>query len=131
MLIGGLCSGCLWMSLTCGSQCFANLLYRYFYGGHIACDLEAFFHISAILVQFFCVALIAFHLERLVVRTNFSGPAADWKPRSAAILVALVWTACIAVTYILSLWSPIYLMSAGTHTHTPISRTLCTSDLQR
>jgi len=59
ILIGALCSGCLWMSLTCGSQCLANLVHNYFYGGDIACKLEAFFHVSAILVQFFSVAAIS------------------------------------------------------------------------
>jgi hypothetical protein len=100
ILIGGLCSGCLLMSLTCGSQCLASLIYRYFYGGNIACQMEAFFHISAILVQFFSVALIAVRSYYAVVKgVNMSLRTAMW-------LCAGVWALCVLVTYLLSLISP-------------------------
>src|SRR5579864_4914713 len=52
VLVANLCLGCIWMSLTCGSQCLVSAVHRYFWGGDWACSLEAFFHISAILVQF-------------------------------------------------------------------------------
>lgn len=52
----GLCLGCIFMSVTCGIQCLANLINGgQFYGGDVACQLEATFHISSILVHYFAV----------------------------------------------------------------------------
>ena len=109
ILIFGLCSGCLWMSVTCGSQCLANVIYGYFVGGRIACKLEAIAHVSAILVQFFCVSLIAMRSYLEIVH-NYK-----LSIRVSVIAVISVWMVCIVTTCCLSLVSPIYLMSAGTY----------------
>jgi hypothetical protein len=109
ILIGGLCSGCLWMSLTCGTQCLLSVLHGYFYGGDLACQLEALAHVSAILVQFFCVSAIAIRSYLLVVHSY------NMSKNMALIFVVIIWVICIVVTGLLSLVSPIYLMTAGTY----------------
>lgn len=109
VLIAGLCSGCLWMSITCGSQCLVSVIHHYFYGSDIACQLEAFFHVSAILVQFFMVTTIALRSYLAVVRQYTISLSLSYG------LVLSIWITCVLVTYLLSLVSPIYLMTAGTY----------------
>ncbi|AYV86228.1 MAG: hypothetical protein Solumvirus2_35 [Solumvirus sp.] len=109
IFIMGLCSGCLWMSITCGSQCLASVISQYFFGGYINCQLEAFFHVSAILVQFFCVSLIAIrNYVNIVKRSEIS-------LNTSILIVILIWIKCIIVTVALSKVSSIYLMTAGTY----------------
>jgi len=108
-LMGGLASACLWMSATCGSQCLVSLIYKYFYGGTIACKLEAFFHISAILAQFLHVTAISGRAYLVVVKRY------TMTVKQARGVVVAIWSLCIAITYGLSYVSPIYLMSAGTY----------------
>jgi hypothetical protein len=109
ILVAGLCSGCLWMSLTCGTQCLISWVVDCFFGGALACQLEAFFHVSAILTQFFCVAAIAVRAYILVVHGY------NLSLRQAGVLVGVIWFVCTVTTILLSLVSPIYLMSAGTY----------------
>lgn len=67
----GLCSGCIFMSITCGFQCLLNLIHDgHFYGGQLACQLEATFHISSILVQFFSTACIGIAHYLAVVKLS-------------------------------------------------------------
>ncbi len=115
VLIAGLCSGCIWMSLTCGSQCLVSVIHGYFYGRALACELEAFFHVSAILVQFGCVTLISL---RGYWSLRFRGTSLNsWvMPVSVAKqAVGLVWLVAVGGTFGLGQVSPIYLMSAGTY----------------
>lgn len=111
ILIGGLCSACLWMSITCGSQCLISVIHGYFYGGPLACKLEAFFHISAILTQFFFDAAIAIRSYFVVMCHPRKVLPISW----AWGIVILIWMICLGVTYSLSIVSDIYLMSAGTY----------------
>lgn len=65
----GLCLGCIFMSVTCGIQCLLNLIHDgQFYGGDLACQLEATFHISSILVQFMSTACIGMAHYLVVVK---------------------------------------------------------------
>lgn len=105
VLIGSLCFACFWMSATCGSQCLVSLIYDYFYGGEIACQLEAFFHISAIVAQFFHVTGIAIHGKIILLTRN-----RPISVRHTTYIVIGIWAMCTIVTYLLSLISPIYLM---------------------
>src|SRR5689334_18938995 len=69
ILIGGLLSGCALMSVPCATQCFLNLVSRTntFQYGRLACQLEAMFHVSSIMVQFFCVSLIGWRSYMAVI----------------------------------------------------------------
>lgn len=109
IFVGGLLTGCIEMSATCGTQCLLSVIHDYFWGGPLACELEAFFHVSAILVQFFCVTAIG---VRGVLQVRFG---INIPNNIALLIVGLIWIVCIVVTYMLSFWSPIYLMSAGTY----------------
>ncbi len=111
ILIGGLLSGCALMSVTCASQCFLNLISgtNSFQYGEWACKLEAFFHVSSIMVQFFCVALIAWRNHRIVAHSK------DISPKTAFGMVAGVWFISEVGTFSLGLISPIYLMPTGAY----------------
>jgi hypothetical protein len=80
-----------------------------FYGQGGACWLEAFFHVSGILVQFACVVAIGVR-NAYTTRSlrHVSVSCAGWT-------VGGIWVVCTGVTALLSLISPIYLMSAGTY----------------
>ncbi len=110
LFVGSLCSGCAMLSFTCGTQCLINRIFNRFYGGDIACQMEAIFHISSVLVEFFSVALMtwAYSVTILHPQKQISNKWA-WK------CIAVVWILCITVTSLGSLFSPIYLMSAGTY----------------
>lgn len=109
ILIAGLCSGCLLMSITCGTQCLVNVVHGKFYGGPTACQIEAIAHVSSILTQFFCVAGIALRSYLLVVRKY------DLSVSTASKCTFAVWFLCCLLTGLFSLFSPIYLMSNGTY----------------
>jgi len=109
ILISGLCSGCLLMSVTCGTQCLLSMIHGRFYGGDLACQIEAIAHVSSILTQFFCVAGIAIRSYLLVVRKY------DLATSLALKITVSVWVVCIVLTGLFSLFSPIYLMSNGTY----------------
>jgi len=109
ILIAGLCSGCLLMSITCGTQCLVNVIYGKFYGGELACQIEAIAHVSSILTQFFCVAGIALRSYLLVVRKY------DLPVKVACWCTVTIWSLCCLLTGLFSLFSPIYLMSNGTY----------------
>ncbi len=109
ILVCGLSSGCLTMSITCGTQCLLNVVAGRFYGGDIACQLEAIAHISAVLTEFFCVMSISINMHLAMVHN------APIQQKTAFLLVIMIWIICIVVTGLASLFSPIYLMSAGTY----------------
>lgn len=50
-----LCLGCFCMSAACATQCFLNMIdgKGYFSWGETACVMEAFWHVSSIMLQFF------------------------------------------------------------------------------
>lgn len=105
----GLASGCLTMSVTCSIQCLLNITSQRFYGGVIACKVEAIAHISAIVTEFVCVALISINMY---AETSLKKKA---KHSTIFAIVVIVWILCTAITCLLSIISPIYLMSAGTY----------------
>jgi len=111
--IGGVCSGCVMLSITCGVQCLTNSAMNMFYGEDPACQIEAIAHVSSILTQFFNVTLMALAFWDIVV----------WHHNKKPILTDViafrttigVWIVCVLITGLLSLDSPIYLVSAGTY----------------
>ncbi len=103
----GLASGCLTMSLTCGTQCIVNMIGQRFVGGEIACQLEAIAHVSAILTEFFCSTCVSLWTVSMTM-TNRTIDGVK-----ALQIVIAIWILCIIVTGLASLVSPIYLMSAG------------------
>jgi len=108
IFVAGLASGCLTMSITCGTQCLVNVIAGRFYGGETACQIEAIAHVSAILTEFFCVSAISLCAYLRILKRDVSR-------RLAIQLVAVIWLVCCFVTGLASLVSPIYLMSAGTY----------------
>ncbi len=109
IFVCGLASGCLTMSLTCGTQCLLNLIANRFYGGEIACQIEAIAHISSVLTEFFCVMALGICTYYRVVHQK------TIEQVTALKIVILIWVTCTIFTLITSLFSPIYLMSAGTY----------------
>jgi hypothetical protein len=109
VMISGLCSGCLFHSLTCGTQCLLSMIHGRFYGGELACQFQAIAHISSILTQFFCVAGIAVCSYLLIVRNR------DLEIKLAFKITVSIWVTCTVLTGLFSLFSPIYLMSNGTY----------------
>jgi len=109
VIVCGLCSACLILSITCGTQCLVNVFHKRFYGGELACQIEAIAHVSSILTQFFCVAALAIRSYLVVVRKY------DLPPRLAAKITAFIWVFCTVMTGLFSLVSPIYLMSNGAY----------------
>ncbi len=109
VFVAGLASGCLTLSLTCGGQCFVNLIAERFHGGVVACQIEAIAHISSILTEFVCVMAISIcaYLAN-VIKYELSIIA-------AVRIVIAIWFTCTIVTGLASLVSNTYLMSAGTY----------------
>ncbi len=105
----GLCTGCIWMSTTCGMQCFLSALHAQFYGGEIACIIESFFHVSSILVQFFSVSALSIRNYMSVVTHYHMTVRLSW------MILICIWAICLIVTFSLSFISPMYLMTAGTY----------------
>lgn len=104
VLIVGFLSACIMLSGTCGSQCLASLIYGSFYDGPMACWLEAFFHISSILCQFWCMAFLSLrNYSTIVSNVNVT-------IEKAVNVIVLLWCICLIVTFILSYVSSIYLM---------------------
>ena len=107
IFIGGLCTGIIYMAISCGSQCLINVIANRFYGNEIACKLEALFHVSSILVQFFSAAMIAIPtLLKIGWDYNMSN-------RTAMAIMIFMWMSCITITVSLMIVSPIYLMANG------------------
>lgn len=105
----GLCSGDFFMSIPCATQCLLNLIggHNRFEHGTRACSLEAFFHVSAIMVQFISIALIAFRTFcAVVLRKDFSNSTAWFS-------LGVMWIICEMTTYTVGSSSDIYLMPAG------------------
>lgn len=55
IFVAGIAFGCAILGLSCGSQCFANLIAKRFIGADAACIVESSVHISSIVIEFFCV----------------------------------------------------------------------------
>lgn len=108
ILTCGLASGCLLMSVFCGMQCLLSMLDGIFYGGVTACKIEAIAHIAAIQTEFACVTALFLNMYFSIVRKKYMSH------KFAIILVSVIWIVAVSVTCLLSLVSPIYLMSNGT-----------------
>lgn len=106
-----LCLGCLLMGIPCASQCAINLLSGTlsFQFGQRACWWEAFFHLEAIQMQFFGVALVAcYHYLNIVRRKAMSSLWA-----LAVTLFVIVF--CAIGTYLMGTISQVQLMPAGAY----------------
>lgn len=103
--------GCLLMGLPCATQCFINRVNdeNRFEFGWTACWWEAYFHLAAIQMQFFGVALVAgHHYFSVVWRKSLS---VSW-----AILISLsVFVCCAGGTYAMGTISEVVLMPAGAY----------------
>lgn len=106
-----LASGCLMMSLPCATQCLFNWVssgqhYQY---GAFACYLEAYFHVSAIMVQFLSIMMIAWNSYQCSVRRQVI-------PMHKAIgMVFVIWVGEALGTVMTSTYSEIVLMPAGAY----------------
>jgi hypothetical protein len=109
IFVAGLCFGGVFFSLTCGSQCIVNVVHGYFYGGSIACWLEAWFHVSGILMQFFCVTLMGIRNYLTILRRYTMSVS------QAVVAVVFVGVTCFAVTFALATVSKLYLVMNGTY----------------
>jgi hypothetical protein len=107
IFVANLCSGMAFMSTTCGSQCFANVVHGYFVGGVPFCYIEAYAHVTSIPVQFLSVAAIGLnnmvHLRSGLRHSPIS-------PHDAMKISAGIWAFCAAIVLVFSFISPIYLM---------------------
>jgi hypothetical protein len=108
-------SGCAQMSIPCAMQCLINWGHGTgsFYGAGMisneaACFIEAFAHVSAIMVQFFGVALIAIRNYLLICHKKVIGNGA------AVIIFIMAWIVGLSGTLVIGFYSKIYLMPAGT-----------------
>lgn len=109
----GLCTGCFNMSIPCATQCSINWASgtSTFQHGWIACEDEAFFHVSAIMVQFLSVTAIAVRNYCAVVWS----PRLDISVKMAWLILSFIWIAGEGITYALSTISEAYLMPAGAY----------------
>lgn len=105
----GLSTGCLSMSITCGTQCLANAIGNKFIGYDKACNLEAIAHISSILTEFFNVAFISINMYYSVVKKK------EIQQNTSFKIIIAIWLICTISTCLASLEGKIYLMSAGTY----------------
>lgn len=112
IFLGSYSLACIVMSITCGIQCSLGLWNNtVFYGGDTACGIEAYFHISSILAQFFSVTAMCM---RNYIETCWPIHY-HVKNVHAYISCTIIWVICITVTLSLSTVSPIYLMSNGVY----------------
>lgn len=107
----GLASGCLMMSAPCATQCLLNFIaynqsYQY---GNVACYFEAYFHVSAIMVQFFSIMMIAWSSFEAAVRRKIINN------QLAAALLFIIWVTESIGTAITSQYSAAILMPAGAY----------------
>lgn len=111
IFIISLSSGCLMMSLPCATQCLFNWIstgqhYQY---GSFACYMEAFFHVSAIMVQFLSIMMIAWNNYKLAVKNEIV-------PTHYAIAIMFViWMTESLGTVITGTFSEAILMPAGAY----------------
>lgn len=109
ILLVVLCSGCIWMSTTCLMQCTVSVAAGYFFGGAVACTIEAFFHVSGILVQFFSVGGLSLRNYFSIVHEK------ELSVRAAAGCGVAIWILSVVGTVLTGIYSDYYLMSAGTY----------------
>lgn len=107
----GHASGCAMMSVPCATQCAINWASgtNRFQRGWIACEIEAFAHVSAIMVQFFSITMIALRNYLSVVHRH------NMSVRVAWIIVLGMWTVGETVTYGFASISDVVLMPAGAY----------------
>jgi hypothetical protein len=78
-----------------------------FANGVLACNIEAIFHFSGILLQFFSIALGGWRNYKAVVYGK------TMSQRTAVTLIAIAMAISVGGTVLTSQYSPIYLMPAG------------------
>lgn len=111
ILTVGLVLGCASMSFPCGTQCMLNLArnWGYWSWGAIACSLEAFFHVTAIQMQWFFVTLVAAHGYMAVKYQR----ALSTRNSYIAVVVTTLFSG--VGTYVTSTQSMYFLMPAGAY----------------
>lgn len=109
IFIVGLAFSCITMSISCAIQCLLSLITGKFYGGTIACQIEAIVHVSTIINEFFCVTALTLSYYFTIVKQRTMN---EWM---AIKIIFGLWLCSTIMTGLLSLVSPIYLMSAGTY----------------
>ena len=109
IIVCGLLFACTCMSLNCGTQCVLNIHFDRFYGGTLACEIEAIAHVSSILTEFWCVMFLSVNMYCIVICKN------EVSNKMAFLIVCGIVVISLAVTCLLGLVSPIYLVSAGTY----------------
>jgi hypothetical protein len=115
IFIGGLLFGCITMSIPCATQCLLNWVAdenRFTYGV-MACNIEAYFHVSAICFQFFSVALIAWSYHNTII-SSFTKQIQITRKQALFILFVCLVLSYI-ITYIIGLYSNIILLPTGTY----------------
>ncbi len=75
----------------------------------MACDLEAFFHVSAIMLQFFSNMLIAWRSYHSVIQQK------TLSPTTAFLMSLAAWLFSCIGTFITGRFSTIYLLPAGSY----------------
>ncbi|AYV78482.1 MAG: hypothetical protein Edafosvirus15_3 [Edafosvirus sp.] len=118
IFIAGLAFGCLTMSIPCATECVLCWYWgqNRFQYGKIACQLEAYFHVSAILFQFFSVGLIAWSYHSKIIRSKNNTAEFEEKSLMKAYLVLFAsWITSYLGIFILGLYSNILLLDAGVY----------------
>src|SRR5207247_8464719 len=105
-----------------------NLIHGSFYGSEPACQAEAIWHVSSVMIEFGSVAFMTFvfadqvnHNVASVSNLVLGVHQAQAYPRElitnrrAFQLIACLWFSCILLVVLLSFISRIYLISAGTY----------------
>jgi hypothetical protein len=111
IFIAGLSSGCLVMSGACATQCalnYSSSRHRYQYEG-VACYFEAYFHVSAIIVQFMNIMMIAWSSYASVINRKSISTTV------AAVWVIMIWMSEALGVAVLSRFSKVILMPDGAY----------------
>lgn len=116
----GLLLGCLLMSVPCATQCFLNLVRQRnrFEYGMTACKFEAYFHVIAIIDQFWSnlsIAVIplvsAYRISKGVIREGQTRVRIS----HAIAGVLLIWGMSILGTLVAAFWSRVELQETGAY----------------
>ncbi len=108
---GALLSGCWIMSVPCATQCLLDLIFdrNTTSFGEVACKLEAYFHIVAIITQFYSNALIAGVPLFTIVTMR------DVRPVAMIQLVGLIWIGSTFLTLLSTIGTRMSVQPAGAY----------------
>ena len=107
----GLSSACLFLSASCATQCLFNYIspdYSYQFGD-IGCFVEAYLHVSFIMVQFFSIVMISWSsYEAVIYRKGIS-------LLRAIVCLVFIWLVSSIGTYIIGHYSDVILVPSGVY----------------